>query len=78
MRLAECFDRRKNTCVLTPVCSLKPVLNEALDAFLSSLNQYSLADLLKDGAQQRMASLFVRIESSDAKRRNPPARPASP
>ena len=64
MRLAECFDRRENTCVLTPVCSLKPVLNEALTAFLASLDRYTLADLLSGGTQQKMASLFVRIESA--------------
>jgi Rrf2 family transcriptional regulator, nitric oxide-sensitive transcriptional repressor len=63
MRLAECFDRHNNTCVLTPVCSLKPALSEALNAFLSALNRYTLADLLAGGTQQRMATLFVRIES---------------
>lgn len=61
MRLAECFDRRDNTCVLTPVCSLKPVLNEALTAFLASLNRYTLADLMAGGAQQRLATILTTI-----------------
>lgn len=61
MRLAECFDRRDNTCVLTPVCSLKPVLNEALNAFLASLNRYTLADLMAGGAQQRLATILTKI-----------------
>lgn len=60
MRLAECFDRRDNTCVLTPVCSLKPVLNEALNAFVASLNRYTLADLMAGGAQQRLATILTR------------------
>lgn len=64
LRLAECFDRRHNTCVLTPVCSLKPVLDDALNAFLDSLDKYTLADLLRGRVQQQMASLFVRVESA--------------
>jgi Rrf2 family nitric oxide-sensitive transcriptional repressor len=63
MRLAECFDRRMNTCVLTPVCSLKPVLNEALRSFLACLNQYTVADLLARGAQQQMAAIFATIST---------------
>jgi Rrf2 family transcriptional regulator, nitric oxide-sensitive transcriptional repressor len=59
MRLAECFDRRQNRCVLTPVCSLKPVLKEALNAFLSSLNVYTLADLLASGSRQRIYAKFL-------------------
>jgi Rrf2 family nitric oxide-sensitive transcriptional repressor len=65
MRLAECFDPRHNNCILTPVCSLKPVLKEALEAFLGSLNRYTLADLLARGAQQRMAAVLVKIAAKN-------------
>ena len=61
MRMAECFNRSTNTCVLTPVCSLRPALNEALEAFLSSLNRYSLADLFAHGSQRQMAARFATI-----------------
>lgn len=61
MRLAECFERGSNGCVLTSVCSLKPVLNEALHAFVGALNRYTLADLLAGGAQQRMAAKLTTI-----------------
>ena len=61
MRLAECFDRVKNHCVLTPVCSLKPVLNEALNAFVESLNRYTLADLLAGGARQKLAEKLATL-----------------
>ena len=61
LRMAECFDKQANTCVITPVCSLKPVLKEALSSFLTTLNGYTLADLLADGAGQRMATKFVSI-----------------
>lgn len=61
MRLAECFDSRNNDCILTPVCSLKPALREALNAFLESLNRYSLADLLARGVRQKMVVQFLKI-----------------
>jgi Rrf2 family transcriptional regulator, nitric oxide-sensitive transcriptional repressor len=61
LRLAECFDRKTNNCVITPVCSLRPVLKEALSAFLSTLNAYTLADLLAGGAQEKIAETFVSI-----------------
>jgi Rrf2 family nitric oxide-sensitive transcriptional repressor len=61
MRLAECFDRQTNRCVLTPVCSLKPVLNEAPDAFVASLNRYTLADLLAGGARQKLSAKFAML-----------------
>lgn len=44
--LAECFRPGSSKCLLLPACALKPVLAEAGRAFLSSLDQYSLADLL--------------------------------
>lgn len=39
--LADC-----GSCVIAPACGLTGVLNEALGAFLSVLDRYSLADLL--------------------------------
>lgn len=44
--MVECFDRTKNSCILSPACRLKSVLNEALHAYLNVLDQYSLADLV--------------------------------
>ncbi|MDP5272980.1 Rrf2 family transcriptional regulator [Chengkuizengella axinellae] len=46
--IVECFDKENNTCVISPVCKLKMVLNEALDAFLNVLDQYTLEDLLNN------------------------------
>jgi Rrf2 family transcriptional regulator, nitric oxide-sensitive transcriptional repressor len=43
--VVECFDKDHNTCVITSVCSLKHMLNEALDAFLSVLDKYTLEDI---------------------------------
>jgi Rrf2 family nitric oxide-sensitive transcriptional repressor len=44
--LVECFDPPRNACAITPGCRLRPVLAEALDAFLAVLDRYTLADLV--------------------------------
>lgn len=44
--LLECFDTEKNHCILSPACTLKHALHEALEAFFSVLDSYTLADLV--------------------------------
>jgi Rrf2 family nitric oxide-sensitive transcriptional repressor len=61
LRLAECFDPETNTCGIAPICTLKPVLNRALTAFLESLNGTTLADLLANGGEEKIATAFVMI-----------------
>jgi Rrf2 family nitric oxide-sensitive transcriptional repressor len=46
MALVECFDPASSQCVIEPVCGLRSVLNEALTAFLTVLDGYTLADLV--------------------------------
>ncbi len=41
--LVECFG---NQCLITPRCRLRGVLHEAMDAFMRTLDRYTLADLL--------------------------------
>jgi Rrf2 family nitric oxide-sensitive transcriptional repressor len=43
--LVECFTR-DNRCVISGLCRLPNVLNEALNAFVATLDRYTLADLL--------------------------------
>lgn len=50
--LAECFGQN-NRCVITPACKLRYVLDEALQAFLTVLDRYTLADLLINEAEMR-------------------------
>lgn len=45
-RLVECFDRAANTCRLDGHCGLKRVLNQALNAWLTTLNGATLADIV--------------------------------
>lgn len=46
-RLVECFDASTTTCPIAPSCALAPMFDEALDAFLTVLDRYTLADLTK-------------------------------
>jgi Rrf2 family transcriptional regulator, nitric oxide-sensitive transcriptional repressor len=43
--LVECFTPEDN-CLITPRCRLKGVLKEALNAFVETLDRYTLADLI--------------------------------
>jgi Rrf2 family nitric oxide-sensitive transcriptional repressor len=46
LNLVECFCEG-GTCVIKPMCVLKSALNKALTAYLDTLEQYTLSDLLK-------------------------------
>jgi Rrf2 family transcriptional regulator, nitric oxide-sensitive transcriptional repressor len=56
--LVECFDRKRNTCVVTPACGLRRPLDEAIGAFLSVLDHVSLAEV---GQNQGRASRMRRL-----------------
>jgi Rrf2 family nitric oxide-sensitive transcriptional repressor len=51
--LVECFDAARNGCPISGVCALEGVLGEALSQFMSVLDRYTLADLLKPAPQLR-------------------------
>ena len=44
---AECFRPAKNSCVITPACGLKGVLDRAVQAYLAALDKVTLADISK-------------------------------
>lgn len=46
LNLVECFCK-SGTCIIKPVCELKAVLSMALKAYLSTLEGYTLSDLLE-------------------------------
>lgn len=55
--MVECFNPDENTCRILPVCGLKPLLHDATERFLESLDHYTVQDLLKrKGALSRLAS----------------------
>ncbi|SIN61321.1 transcriptional regulator, BadM/Rrf2 family [Parasphingorhabdus marina DSM 22363] len=47
-QFVECQMRSDNSCILTPVCGLKPVLADAVEAFLSHLDKFTLADISRN------------------------------
>ena len=46
--LAECMQAGGRACAISPACRLKGMLHEALGAFLSVLDKYTLADIVRD------------------------------
>ncbi len=54
-RVIECADRQNRQCRLFSACRLKDVLDEAAAAFFAVLDDYSLADLLKQPSKMRAA-----------------------
>lgn len=63
--LVECFDAKRNTCVIAPGCGLKGVLREAQAAFLAVLSRYTLADVVRNPGALR--GLLERQESARGK-----------
>ena len=45
--IVECFSEDSNTCILSSQCYLAKILDDALQAFLEVLDQYTLADISK-------------------------------
>jgi len=43
--LVECFSCT-NSCIITPVCRLRNILHQALAAYITVLDQYTLQDLV--------------------------------
>jgi Rrf2 family nitric oxide-sensitive transcriptional repressor len=59
LNVVECFDAKTNTCPIVAACKLKSVLGEALGAFLSVLDGYTLADLLAGRHRTRLMKIFA-------------------
>ncbi len=46
--LVECMHAQGGGCVIAPVCKLKGLLSEALAAYLAVLDNYTLADIIRN------------------------------
>lgn len=46
LALVECFDAGASRCRIEPACMLKPILGEALAAFFSVVDGYTVQDLI--------------------------------
>jgi Rrf2 family nitric oxide-sensitive transcriptional repressor len=49
--IAECFNEASDHCRISPVCVLKKFFDKAKKAFLRTLEQYSLADVVQNRTQ---------------------------
>ena len=65
--LVECFDHGTNGCCIAAACGLKGILARAKKAFVDSLRQYSLADVIKD--KQALIRLIVSRDGVQTSRR---------
>lgn len=45
--VVPCLRERAHECFITPVCSLKPILKDATEAFLAHLDGFTLADAMR-------------------------------
>ena len=52
----ECFDKANNACVITPVCGLRHILADGVEAFMQHLDGFTLADLI--GGKIRFQSVW--------------------
>ena len=60
--MAECFDKSKNECILTPSCGLKGVLRNATAAYLGVLDDVTLENLVrKPGARSAKVSAVMPV-----------------
>lgn len=51
LQLVPCFESGNTDCPIAPACGLAPALDHALQAFLSVLDGYTVADLMAKRAQ---------------------------
>ncbi len=59
--LLECFNPAEDKCVITRTCGLKSVLLDARNTFIGTLDQYTLADIIKVTAKPSAAFKAIPI-----------------
>jgi Rrf2 family nitric oxide-sensitive transcriptional repressor len=57
LKPVECFDVERNRCVIANVCGLAEVIAEACDSFFTTLDRYTLADLVK--RRERLSKILA-------------------
>ena len=61
--LVECFDPATNTCPINGHCRLKGILAEAMTAFYSSLDRYTLRDLVTGPHRNGLKAILLEPKS---------------
>lgn len=57
LSVVECLSG-SNGCRISPVCGLKGMFSEAVEAFLKTLDQYTLADVIPQAHQAQLLRLL--------------------
>lgn len=57
--IVECFDPATNTCPINGCCRLKGLLAEAMGAFYTSLDRYTLQDLVSGPQSRKMKAALL-------------------
>ena len=57
--IVECFNPEGNSCPIEPLCVLKQALSEASKQFLQTLEDYTIADLIKNKKTQLSGLLEI-------------------
>ncbi|WP_286220704.1 RrF2 family transcriptional regulator [Marinobacter apostichopi] len=57
LSIVECFTS-KNACKIAPVCGMKGMFGDALEAFLQVLDKYTLADVIQDQHRPQLLRLL--------------------
>lgn len=57
-KLVECFDAN-NQCIITPSCQLKSIFAQAQQNFFSTLDAYTLQDLVGEQHQASLTTLLT-------------------
>lgn len=55
--IVECFSE-EGACTITPVCGLKNIFDEALQAFLHVLDKYTLAEIVQSKDRSKLLRLL--------------------
>lgn len=67
----ECFNPETNTCRITGVCRLRGALGEAVSAFYGALENYTLADLVRN--RRELDAILIRTPPVRAGRKRRPS-----
>lgn len=57
LSIVECFTS-KNACKIAPVCGMKGMFGDGLEAFLQVLDKYTLADVIQDQHRPQLLRLL--------------------
>ncbi len=76
LRMVECFDKKSNSCPIAPKCGLTGLIAESLTAFFTSLNRYTVADVVSRSGPT-LSSYFIPAGKLARKSPRRAAKPAS-